>query len=172
MQALVREMGQIIEKGAERLLGMTEAQSERRPTPDAWSAKEILGHLIDSAANNHRRFVEAQLTEELAFPGYEQERWVTVQRYQQASWPDLVELWRAYNRHLLHVVASIPNHMLQQKHHGHTLERIAWQPVNRETPVSLAYLIQDYYGHLQEHLEQIYNSAGEGQDHPIKGAKR
>jgi hypothetical protein len=58
---------------ANRYSVMTEAEVARKPAPDRWSKKEILGHLIDSAGNNHQRFVRAQLQGELRFPGYEQE---------------------------------------------------------------------------------------------------
>jgi hypothetical protein len=58
-----------------------------KPAPDRWSKKEILGHLIDSAANNHQRFVRAQGTPRLEFPGYEQEFWVATQAYASAPGP-------------------------------------------------------------------------------------
>jgi hypothetical protein len=67
--------------------------------PGKWSTKEVVGHLIDSAANNHQRFVRAQWTDDLLCPTYAQDEWVRTQRYQEAPWPDLVELFRTYNRH-------------------------------------------------------------------------
>lgn len=133
-----------------------ETQAEIRPSPNQWSAKEILGHLIDSAANNHRRFVEAQLKDELVFPGYDQERWVAVQQYQQASWFTLIALWKAYNLQLAHVIAAIPETTLKQPRPKHSLDRIAMQKVSADTPVSLEYLIRDYFKHLLAHLDQIF----------------
>lgn len=124
----------------------------------ACSAIEILGHLIDSAANNHRRFVEAQFKDDLVFPAYDQESWVAVQDYQHASWTELIALWRSYNLHLAHVVAAIPEALLVQPRTDHTLDRIALHPVSRDTPVSLEYLIRDYYRHLEEHLEQLFSA--------------
>jgi len=91
---------------------ITESQSERPRAEDQWSSKQIIGHLIDSAANNHARFVLGQLKDDLVFPGYEQDRWVASQHYQEASWSQLVELWRAYNLHLAHVMSYVPKEKL------------------------------------------------------------
>src|SRR5438045_8783643 len=89
------------------LAGFSEAQSEQRPSPERWTKKEVLGHLIDSASNNHQRFVRCQIAPGQDFPGYEQERWVRIQGYQAARWNDLIDLWRAYNTHLIHVAGRM-----------------------------------------------------------------
>jgi hypothetical protein len=91
-----------------QLRDMPESETARKPSPDRWSKKEILGHLIDSACNNHQRFVRAQLEGGLTFPGYEQEGWVRCQGYATADWSLLVDLWAAYNRHVAVVVARLP----------------------------------------------------------------
>src|SRR5919201_6265963 len=80
----------------------------RRPDARTWSPKEVLGHLIDSAANNHQRFVRAQQTDALTLPGYEQNHWVDSQGYRQADWPHLVALWTHLNLHLADVIDHIP----------------------------------------------------------------
>ena len=90
-----------------RLADVSDADASQPPAPGHWSKKEILGHLIDSASNNHQRFVRAQLAPSLETPGYEQEPWVAVQSYATESWPDLVNLWLLYNRHLLHIVRTM-----------------------------------------------------------------
>src|SRR5436853_69025 len=74
-----------------------EVESEQRPFPERWTKKEVIGHLIDSASNNHQRFVRGQIADGQDFPGYEQEKWVRLQEYQAARWGDLIDLWRAYN---------------------------------------------------------------------------
>src|SRR3979409_235241 len=94
-----------INSASERLRQISEVQSEQPRAEEHWSSKQIIGHLIDSATNNHARFVLAQLKDDLVFPGYDQNGWVQTQHYQQALWPQLVELWRAYNLHLLHVMS-------------------------------------------------------------------
>ena len=115
--------------------------------------KEIIGHLIDSAANNHRRFVEGQFQDTLTFPGYAQDAWVRSQDYQAASWPSLVALWAGYNDHLMHVVRSIPPAILQQAR-THNFDELGWRPFPRSQPATLQYLIEDYVAHLEHHVAQ------------------
>lgn len=152
---LFEDMRLTIEDASARLLSITETESETRRATGKWSAKEILGHLIDSAANNHPRFVAAQFKNDLIFPGYDQEAWVTTQRYHQAAWLSLVTLWKMYNLHLLHIVSSIPEDRLTRPCSKHSLSQIAWISVAEEDPTTLEYLIQDYIAHLKHHLRQI-----------------
>ena len=109
-----------------------------------WSRREYLGHLIDSASNNHQRFVRAQLLDELFFPEYEQERWVHAQNYKNEKWIDLVVLWKSYNQHLLHVVGAIPENQLGKK-----------CVIGNKEPMTLSELIEDYLRHMRQHLEQV-----------------
>ena len=98
-----------VESAASRLRDISEAQSRVPKSEGHWSAKQIIGHLIDSAANNHARFVLAQIKDNLVFSGYEQERWVELQQYQNESWEELIDLWRAYNLHLVHLMSCTAN---------------------------------------------------------------
>lgn len=154
-QEFLRDFEETIRGATIRLQQISEADSARS-TSDDWSAKQILGHLIDSAANNHQRFVQGQFTDHLEFPGYEQEEWVSAQQYNDEPWPAVIELWRAYNMHLLHVVSVIPQHVLTQPRDKHSLDRIAFKTVDRTTPATLEYLIRDYVDHLKHHLDQIW----------------
>ena len=108
MNALGQQLRQIVLAAAEHLRQIPEERAEQCQGPGQWSAKEILGHLIDSVANNHARFVRAQSRHDLSFEGYDGEQWVAAQQYRQASWPGLVQLWEAYNLHLARVVEGIP----------------------------------------------------------------
>jgi hypothetical protein len=127
-----------------RLAALADDAVARKPAPNRWSKKEILGHLIDSAANNHQRFVRAQGTPRLEFPGYEQEFWVATQAYGTESWPDLVNLWLLLNRHLLHVLKAMPAAVL-----SHELA-IGGRPA-----VTLEALAADYLHHVDKHLAQL-----------------
>ena len=143
-----------------RLLAVAEPDAARHPAPGKWSSKEIIGHLIDSAANNHLRFVRAQFTNDLVAPGYPQEDFVRAQQYQQAAWPELVTLWRDYNLHLARVIEAMPEDVRLRDRREHNLDEIAWQPVPREIPVTLDYFMADYVGHLHHHLRQIEAALG------------
>src|SRR5271165_4073512 len=83
-------------------------EPERKPSAGKWSPKEELGHLLDSAANNHQRIVRVQLQDGLAMPGYQQEEWVRLHGYAQRDWQELIQLWSALNRQLLAAAESVP----------------------------------------------------------------
>jgi hypothetical protein len=155
MKDFVGEFERTVEEWAERLLALSEEESGRRPARDGWSPKETIGHLIDSAANNHQRFVRAQTRDDLVFDGYEQDEWIAAQHYREAPWARLVGLWRLYNLHLAHVVARVPEAELTRPRHPHSLQRIAFRLVEETEPATLEYLIRDYFEHLKHHLAQL-----------------
>jgi hypothetical protein len=132
------------------LISETDAAHKRG---NAWSKKEIIGHLIDSAANNHQRFVRAQFTTELIGTGYEQDDWVKAQHYQAADWQNLLHLWRSYNLHLLHVISCIPGEQLHLPRRQHNVHLIGFRPHGEGEPATLDFLVRDYYAHLYHHLE-------------------
>ena len=127
------------------LRAISDARAASSLLAGKWSPKQVLGHLIDSAANNHQRFVRVQAEADLSLPGYAQDFWVDTQRYSDRAWPDLIELWSSYNRHLAHVIG----HIAEAK--GDARFRIADGP-----PVTLRHVALDYVGHLQHHLRQIF----------------
>ena len=154
-QEFLRDFDETIRSAAVRLQTISDEESAER-TSEEWTTKEILGHLIDSAANNHQRFVRGQFTDHLEFPAYEQEEWVSAQKYNDESWPAVIDLWRAYNVHLLHVISVIPQDVLTLTRNKHNLDPIAFKKVECSTPTTLEYLIRDYLDHLKHHLEQIW----------------
>jgi hypothetical protein len=159
MDQWLDDFRQTIESAGAKLAQMNESQAVQPRAEDHWSAKQIIGHLIDSAANNHARFVLAQLKDDLLFPGYQQDGWVQVNHYQEESWPQLVELWRAYNLHLHHVMTHASKEKMRTACTLHTLEEIAFKTVPKTEPVTLEYLMQDYVVHLKHHLGQIFNGS-------------
>jgi hypothetical protein len=150
----ITELRSIVERESARLLGAAPDAVARRPAKGGWSAKEVLGHLIDSAAVNHQRFVRAQW-QDLVFAAYAQDDWVEAQKYQDAPWIELVALWREYNRHLARVMAAIPIDVRLKEHRIHNLHEIAMKPAPKDQPASLEYLMRDYVEHLQHHVKQI-----------------
>lgn len=141
---------------AEPLLrAITDMDASRSPALGKWSPKQIVGHLIDSAANNHQRFVRATLQDELVFPGYAQEAWVALQRYHQAAWADLLALWVAYNLHLATVMAAVPDEARTRVRAVHNLDAIATHAPVTAADATLENFMGDYVDHLIKHLRQI-----------------
>jgi hypothetical protein len=134
----------LIERVPTRLEQLSKNKIESKPSPTAWSPKEELGHLLDSAANNHQRIVRAQSEDKLAFPGYEQNRWVAINRYQHRDWKELIEVWDALNRQLLAAAESVPE--------------AAWSntlTVAASQPMTLEFVFDDYVAHMLHHLLHI-----------------
>lgn len=116
---------------------------------DAWSLKEILGHLIDSAANNHQRFIRLQQGNLEGYPAYDGERWIKIQRYNDAEWCLLTDLWLKYNQLLLWVIECLPEDCSTN----------SWS-LERETH-TLEWLVNDYYRHLSWHTEHYQKRMAE-----------
>ena len=133
-----------VDRAAAYFRSLGEADVTRGRGSGKWVKKEILGHLIDSAANNHQRFVRAQFADPFIWPGYDQQAWVQAQRYRERPWLELVELWVMLNRHVAAVIEAVPDVKLQ------TLCTIG-----DHGPTSLEWWMRDYVGHLRHHLEQL-----------------
>ncbi len=130
----------------DKLNRITLVEFTHKPNPDKWSKIEILGHLIDSAANNHQRFVRLQFEHEPVIY-YEQNEWVKNNYYTQYDPAELIALWKQYNIFLANLIAKIP----ENKMHSVCLLR------NGES-AQLSFIIADYVNHMEYHLEQILAS--------------
>lgn len=150
-----RRLRDVLAAAEPLLTAMSDADSARRPAPGKWSPREIIGHLVDSASNNHQRFVRAAWQNDLVFQGYEQDRWVALQDYQHASWTELLTLWLTFNRHIARVMSAIPVDVRRRVHTRHNLDEIAWRAVPANEPATLDYFMDDYVGHLEHHLRQV-----------------
>ncbi len=144
MKEVSERLVRMIEAAEPKLRAISEPESRTPLLPGGWSRKQVIGHLIDSASNNHQRLVRAALQPSLEFPGYDQSANVKVQAVQEAEWLLLVSLWAAYNRYLAHVIAHLPSSRLE------TVCRIG-----AGEPVTLRFLATDYLTHMQHHLEQL-----------------
>jgi hypothetical protein len=144
MKELSEQLLRAVEAAEPRLRKISEPETTKPLLPGGWSRKQVLGHLIDSASNNHQRFVRAALQTSLEFPAYDQNGNIRLQDPQEADWSLLVSLWAAYNRYLAHVIARLPASKLE------TVCRIG-----SGEPVTLSFLASDYLTHLVHHLNQI-----------------
>ena len=155
MKDVAEDLRGTVNREAARLAAIPAEKARSPIAPGKWSPQEIIGHLVDSASNNHGRFVRAQLHDDLIFPGYDQEAWVRMQDYVSSDWVALVALWRGYNHHLSHVIERIDEHAATRQRARHNFDEIAWKTVPKSDPVTLEYFVRDYVAHLKHHLSQI-----------------
>jgi hypothetical protein len=135
---------EVLERESLNLREITEEAAAIKPAPGTWSKKEELGHLIDSAANNHVRFVRASIEPAFRGLGYQQDEWVRLHGYQEMPWADILAFWRHYNYFLVGLVKRIPEGCLGTP-----------CVVGDSSTVTLEFLIEDYVLHMQHHLDHI-----------------
>lgn len=132
----------IIDKAVDLLLEISDEEMSRKVSPDKWSKKEILGHLIDSATNNHQRFIRAQfeLNPQII---YDQNKWNEFNFYQEIESSQIINFWTIYNRQIIEIIKRIPK------------ENLANQVSVGEKIMTLEFIIDDYVEHLEHHLKQL-----------------
>jgi hypothetical protein len=156
LKKMIEEFLHIVNTADIRLKLINEAESGIKPSANKWSSKEILGHLVDSSINNIARFINGQFQEDLIFNGYDQNKWIQAQNYQNEKWEFIVDLWMLNNMHIINIIETIPNNILIRTFSKHNYDLIAWKEVQREEPVNLEYLVRDYFDHMKHHLNQIF----------------
>lgn len=127
----------------QKLLAIPDEDFSHKPAPEKWSKKEIIGHLIDSAANNHQRFVRIQF-ENVPYIKYDQNNWNIASHYQNMDSSHVINFWAQYNQHLIEVIKRIPEDAMYRECN-----------TGGESNVTLSWLIEDYVAHMEHHLRQI-----------------
>jgi hypothetical protein len=118
--------------------------SEVKLGPEKWSLKEIVGHLIDSASNNHQRFARLQIEQTISLPGYDAEAWVSISNIQNLDFDFMVGFWKMYNYFLLNLIHGIePKNM-----------KNIWKTIDGKE-YTLEFLIDDYFAHMELHLQMF-----------------
>jgi hypothetical protein len=145
MNTTASELLAIIDEYLPQLKALEEKHSSVKPLPNKWSKKEIIGHLVDSAHNNLRRFIVAEY-EENPLIVYKQDYWVNINNYQSYSLIDLIQLWYLLNQQICFVLNNSSDEMLQRNCQTESLHSIEW-------------LANDYIKHLKHHLHQILDLA-------------
>ena len=150
MKNTIDELAGIIDSFSRKLHDIPANDFSAKPLPHKWSKKEVLGHLIDSAQNNLRRFICGQYESQPPRIRYDQDFWVAANGYQQMSREDVIVLWEQLNRRIAAVLANMPVENFSKACDS-----------GREAPElhTLKWLAEDYVKHLKHHLNQIVPSS-------------
>ena len=130
-------------------------QASVPPAPGKWSPKEIIGHLLDPANNNHARSVRLQAVDHLRFEPYAQEEWVRANGYAEADWNRLVGLWARYNLHIAWVMDRVPEAFSLKPRTDHAPLGSTYAPLPADGIPTLEWLMRDHVAHIKHHLRQI-----------------
>lgn len=136
---------EVIDTWRDKFLDIDPKVAHSKPSADRWSISEVIGHLIDSACNNHQRFVRAQSCSEFEFPKYEQNDWVLAANYRACDWESLVQLWYHYNRQLAVLIRNIPHFSLETS-----------CTITPYEACTLRFLVTDYLDHLKHHISKLH----------------
>lgn len=146
LQNIALEIRRISFEWEERLRDLPEDTIIVRLNRQGRNIKNLIGHLIDSASNNHQRMVRLQYTSNLQFPGFsfENEVWISIQKHQEEDWFEMLQLWKYYNLHIAHIISHMDQSWLSNE----------WSDGTSD-PVSLRDIIFDYLAHLIMHINEI-----------------
>ena len=140
---LSERLADVLRKAMPWLVTISEAEASVPEREGKWSAKEIIGHLTDSAVNNLGRIVRMQRDQDQYLPGYDQMEWVRAQHYAERDWAEVLGLWFALNEHIVWTIAHLEKDTLA--HRGEVAG----------SPITLGFLIEDYVAHMQHHLRAM-----------------
>ena len=153
MNAKAKELEELIANYKTNFSKIDDSLAQRRVSDDEWTMNEIVGHLIDSASNNHQRFVRLQFADNLEFPNYNNEEWLKVQNYQSMKFSELFGLFISFNKLIVNVIKSIDKNCYKNKW------IVDWDKKTKS--ITLEDLVEHYIRHLRNHLEQLKEHSSE-----------
>jgi hypothetical protein len=139
-EQLISQLRQLLDRVPPALRSISDEKASAGSSTDSWSAKQELGHLLDSAIVNHYRWVRVLSEDNPTLPGYNGPYWVSVHTYQQRNWTDLIDTWQRLNQHMLMLAEGI--------------SASGWQrPAIFDGKLStLEFMLNDYIHHAADHL--------------------
>lgn len=149
MEAVIRELKEIVESFSKKFSQISDQDFSAKPNPAKWSRKEVVGHLIDSAQNNLRRFIVSQYDNQPNIV-YQQDFWVQANNYQQTKKEDVIQLWRFINLQIAAVLSSMP-----KENHSRICNTGKGSPELH----TIEWLAADYVKHMKHHINQVIVSS-------------
>jgi len=146
MKDVCLELNSIVDDFFNKYKGLDNKITSTRLGVDKWTLKEIVGHLIDSASNNHQRFVRLQIVDELIFPGYgkDNSKWLEIEKYNELNFSDIILLWKQYNILIANIVKGADEGKLENY----------WIKSDGDK-ITLKDLMIDYVRHIKEHVKHF-----------------
>ena len=146
MKDVCLELNSIIDDFFNKYKGLDNKITSTRLGVDKWTLKEIVGHLIDSASNNHQRFVRLQIVDELVFPGYgkDNSKWLEIEKYNELNFYDIISLWKQYNILIGNIIKGADESKLENY----------WIKSDGDK-ITLKDLMIDYVRHMREHVKHF-----------------
>jgi len=146
MKQVIHELNKLVSEYAAKFNSINDSEFSNKPLPHKWSKKEVVGHLVDSAQNNLRRFIVAQYESQPPSIVYEQDFWVNANGYQRMKKEEVIMLWKLINERICDVLNAMP-----QSNYDKTCNT----GDNEVKLRSLQWLAEDYIRHMKHHLNQI-----------------
>jgi hypothetical protein len=146
MQIIIQDLEELIREYRDKLYAIPDSDFYAKPNPAKWSKIEVLGHLIDSAQNNLRRFICGQYESTPPLIVYDQDFWVAANNYQSAKTESIIQLWILLNERIDSILLSMDQGSYDKNcNTGREIPRLR----------SLEWLAGDYVKHMKHHLNQI-----------------
>ena len=146
MKAIANELRKIVNEYSSKIIAIYDQEFSAKPLPNKWSKKEVLGHLIDSAQNNLRRFVCGQYESAPPKIVYDQDYWVKANNYQQTDGKEVTAMWKLINNQIATILEAMPVSAYPKE---------CDTGKNSVSLHSLEWLADDYVKHLKHHLNQV-----------------
>lgn len=146
MKNTIEELRKIVHDFSGRIGAIPEPEFSSKPAPGKWSKKEVVGHLIDSAQNNLRRFITGQYEASPPRITYQQDFWVNSNDYQNMKKEEIILLWKLMNQRVIRVLETMPAGQYTKTCDTGSLRTLEW-------------LAADYVLHMKHHLNQILSGS-------------
>lgn len=148
-QSICEELSMLIPHWEKKLAALPERTITERRNSQNRNIRQIVGHMVDSASNNTHRIVHMHYQDSpVKFPDYanlgNNDRWIAIQNYQEEDWQDLIKLWAAVNRHMVHLIRQVEESRLNQY----------WISALKDK-ITLRDMVSDYPRHFKLHINEI-----------------
>ncbi len=150
------ELSQLAEDFCRKHSGLDDKTASVKISEDKWTLKEIVGHLIYSASNNHQRIIRLQLCSDLDFPDYNKDEWLNTADYNSMNFHDLLSLHKYFNLLIAKLMLNVKKESLSNRWNFSFTEK--------KDHITLEELIDHYLSHFKIHMKHFEERLSEVKD--------